>query len=171
MAVTVYTTPTCPFCQQVKMYLAQRGVPFREVDVSQDPAAAMEMVRISGQRGVPVTVIDGQVIVGFDRRRLEQALAGWQRRPRFGAAIADAAAMAAKGRTTLTKGVYVGKVSPGSVAERAGLRPGDVIVSFNQQPVANAQEFEQLVGRVVPGQGVPLTYVREGIYRQAVAHF
>ena len=66
MSVVVYTTPTCGFCHQVKAYLNQRGVPFTEHDVSRDPQAAAEMVRLSGQQGVPVVLIDGQVIVGFN---------------------------------------------------------------------------------------------------------
>ena len=66
MDVTVYTTPTCPYCHQVKQYLTQRSIAFREVDVSRDQAAAAEMVRQTGQQGVPVTVIDGQTVVGLD---------------------------------------------------------------------------------------------------------
>jgi len=91
MSVVVYTTPTCGFCQQVKTYLRRRGVPFTEYDVSRDPQAAAEMVRLSGQRGVPVVLIDGQVVVGVNRPLIDQLLA---RRavhpPRLGAAIADA---------------------------------------------------------------------------------
>ena len=71
MDIVVYTTPTCPYCHQVKEYLARQGLRFREVDVSQDAAGAAEMVRLTGQQGVPVTVIDGQVVIGFDRPRLE----------------------------------------------------------------------------------------------------
>lgn len=72
--VIVYTTPNCPWCAAVKQYLTERGVPFTEVDVSQDYEAAMEMVRKSGQMGVPVVEIDGEIVVGFDRERIDRLL-------------------------------------------------------------------------------------------------
>jgi len=74
MAVTVYSTPTCTFCNQVKRYLRERKVPFRDVDVSRDARAAAEMERKTGQRGVPVIDVNGKVIVGFDVRKLNAAL-------------------------------------------------------------------------------------------------
>ncbi len=72
--VIVYTTPTCPWCQMVKRYLQARGIPYTEIDVSADYNAAMEMVRKSGQTGVPVVEIDGEIVVGFDRERIDQLL-------------------------------------------------------------------------------------------------
>ncbi len=72
--VTVYTTPTCPWCQMVKRYLDARGIPYTEIDVSADYNAAMEMIRKSGQTGVPVVEIDGEIVVGFDRERIDQLL-------------------------------------------------------------------------------------------------
>ncbi|HHW18908.1 MAG TPA: glutaredoxin family protein [Firmicutes bacterium] len=72
--VTVYSTPTCPWCTRAKSYLKELGIPFEEKDVSVDIQAAREMVRISGQMGVPVLVIDGNVVVGFDKRRIDQLL-------------------------------------------------------------------------------------------------
>lgn len=72
--VIVYTTPTCPWCQAVKEYLAERGIPYEEVDVAADTEAAMEMVRKSGQMGTPVVEIDGEIVVGFDRGRLDYLL-------------------------------------------------------------------------------------------------
>ncbi|MCS7216919.1 MAG: glutaredoxin domain-containing protein [Candidatus Bipolaricaulaceae bacterium] len=72
--VIVYTTPTCPWCQMVKRYLEARGIPYTEVDVSQNYQAALEMVRKSGQTGVPVVEIDGEIVVGFDRERIDQLL-------------------------------------------------------------------------------------------------
>ncbi len=89
MSVVVYTTPTCGFCHQVKAYLHQRGVPFTECNVSRDGQAATEMVRLSGQQGVPVVLIDGQVVVGFNRPLIDQQLAQRATRPpRLGVAIA-----------------------------------------------------------------------------------
>lgn len=117
------------------------------------------MVRISGQRGVPVTVIDGQVVVGFDQARLAHLIAQ-ARRPRLGAAVAEASEMAAKGRCVVTQGAYVGKVAPDSPAARAGLRAGDVIVSIANQPVRSVSDLESLISRLRPGHAVPLSYWR-----------
>jgi glutaredoxin-like YruB-family protein len=72
--VTVYTTPTCPWCTRVKTYLRKNRVAFREVDVSSDFKAAEQMTARTGQRGVPQTDVDGQWVVGFDQARLDQLL-------------------------------------------------------------------------------------------------
>ncbi len=74
MNVIVYSTPTCPYCVMAKDYLTEKNIPFENVDVSADPARAKEMIQKSGQRGVPVIDIDGTIIVGFDRNRLESLL-------------------------------------------------------------------------------------------------
>ncbi len=74
MNVTVYSTPTCPFCHMVKDYLKQHKIEFKDVNVAEDHKAAMEMIRKSGQQGVPVTDVDGKIIVGFDREALNLAL-------------------------------------------------------------------------------------------------
>jgi glutaredoxin-like YruB-family protein len=73
-SVTVYTTPTCSWCTTLKRHLDQYGVKYREVDVSKDIRAAEAMVRKSGQQGVPQTEINGQMIVGFDRERINKLL-------------------------------------------------------------------------------------------------
>jgi len=73
--VRVYTTPTCAFCSLVKKFLEDMGVQYDEIDLMADPSKVSELVEISGQLGVPVTVIGNQVIIGFDRGKLEQALA------------------------------------------------------------------------------------------------
>ena len=72
--VLVFTTPSCPWCNRAKAYLRQRRVPFREVDVSRDAAAARDLVRRSGQMGVPVIEIDGRPVVGFDRPQIDRLL-------------------------------------------------------------------------------------------------
>jgi len=72
--VTVYTTPTCSWCGAVKDHLRSRGISFEEIDVSADMQRAREMVEKSGQYGVPVVDIDGEVIVGFDRGKINQLL-------------------------------------------------------------------------------------------------
>ncbi len=72
--VIIFTTPTCTYCNAAKRYLRQRGIRFRDVDVSRDPAAARDMQRRSGQTGVPVLDIDGHIVVGFDRAKIDQLL-------------------------------------------------------------------------------------------------
>lgn len=72
--ITVYTTERCPYCAMVKAYLSKKGISFTAIDVGKEEniEAAREMIRISGQRGVPVTVIDGDVIIGFDTTRFNE---------------------------------------------------------------------------------------------------
>lgn len=72
--VTVYTTPSCSWCTTLKTYLDQNQVPYREINVATDSQAAEAMVKKSGQQGVPQTEINGQMIVGFDRTRINQLL-------------------------------------------------------------------------------------------------
>ena len=72
--VKIYTTPTCTWCTASKRYFRQRGVQYQEIDVSRDQHSAHEMVHLSGQMGVPVIVVDNEVIVGFDKQRLDQLL-------------------------------------------------------------------------------------------------
>jgi len=72
--VTVYSTPTCTFCNKLKKYFNKHGIKFTDIDVSRNQQAAMEMARKSGQRGVPQTEIDGQIIVGFDTAKLSRLL-------------------------------------------------------------------------------------------------
>ena len=143
----------------MKEFLSQRDVSFEEIDVSRNPQAAAEMVRLSGQRGVPVTVVDGEAVVGYDRRRLEQLLQRGQR-PQVGAADAAGAKMATQERASVSHGAYVGRVRDGSAAARAGLQAGDVIISLANRPVEDASELEQIVSRLRMGQRVSLTYVR-----------
>lgn len=72
--VKVYSTPTCPFCMRAKQFLTENNITFENIDVSSNQEAAEEMVRKSGQMGVPVLEIDGEIIVGFDRERIKEAL-------------------------------------------------------------------------------------------------
>ena len=74
MAVIVYTTPFCPYCEMAKDLLNQHGVTFREVDVRSDRKAAKEMISKSGQDGVPVVEIDDKIIVGFDSKKILEAI-------------------------------------------------------------------------------------------------
>jgi len=72
--VTVYSTPACSWCQAAKEHLRAHNVPFDDVDVSADMARAREMVERTGQYGVPVLDIDGEIVVGFDRARINALL-------------------------------------------------------------------------------------------------
>lgn len=74
MQITVYSTPTCPFCKQVKEFLGEQKVEFKDIDVSEDQKLAQEMIDKSGQMGVPVIDIDGEIIIGFDQPALKKAL-------------------------------------------------------------------------------------------------
>jgi glutaredoxin-like YruB-family protein len=73
-SVKVYSTSTCPWCIRVKQFLGENNIPFENYDVSSDHAKADEMVQKSGQMGVPVLDIEGEIIVGFDKERIKQAL-------------------------------------------------------------------------------------------------
>lgn len=72
--VTVYTTPTCPYCTQVKRYLDEHDVQYTEVDVASDPSAAQELMSRTGQQGVPQTEIDGQFVIGYNTAEIDKLL-------------------------------------------------------------------------------------------------
>lgn len=72
--ITVYSTHSCPHCIRLKDYLAQRGIPFTNIDVSMDREGLDKMVQLSGQMGVPVIDIDGQIVVGFEKDKIEKLL-------------------------------------------------------------------------------------------------
>ncbi len=74
MNVTVYSTPTCPFCKQTMAYLKEHNVEFTDIDVMNDQEKAAEMIHKSGQMGVPVIDIDGQIVIGFDQKKLAELL-------------------------------------------------------------------------------------------------
>ena len=145
-----------------KELLSRRGVPYVERDVAADPRAAQEVMEISGQMGVPVIKVDGQVMVGFDARRLEQLISGstGQARPSFGLKIADASKIAMRQGAIPVFGAYVGGVREGSSAAKAGLRAGDIITEINMQPVSNANDLERVLKNLQPGSRVTLIFLR-----------
>jgi glutaredoxin 3 len=74
MNVKVYSTPTCPWCTKAKDYLRENNVSYEDYDVSLNREKAMEMINKSGQRGVPVLDIDGNIIIGFDKANIDKLL-------------------------------------------------------------------------------------------------
>ena len=72
--VIVFSTPTCSFYNAAKKYFREKGVKYTDIDVSRDQAAARDMVRRSGQMGVPVIDIGGRIVVGFNRPQIDQML-------------------------------------------------------------------------------------------------
>ena len=74
MIVTIYSTPTCPWCYKIKDYFNSKEIKFTEVNVAENRAGAAEMIQKSGQRSVPVTDIDGDIIVGFNQAEIEKLI-------------------------------------------------------------------------------------------------
>ncbi len=72
--VLVFTTPTCPWCRRTKRYFREKGIRFKEIDVTRDPRAAKDLVRWTGQMGVPVIRIGHHFIVGFDKPKIDKLL-------------------------------------------------------------------------------------------------
>jgi len=72
--VTIYSTPTCPYCKRAKDYLTQKGIPFTDYNVAEDREKAKEMIQKSKQMGVPVIVVGDDVIVGFNQAKLDSLL-------------------------------------------------------------------------------------------------
>ncbi len=74
MNIKVYSTPSCPYCKLTKDFLQEQGIEFEDIDVAANPSAANEMVKMSGQMGVPVIDVDGQIIVGWNKSALQEAI-------------------------------------------------------------------------------------------------
>lgn len=74
MAVSLYSTPQCPYCVMAKNYLKQNKIPFTEYNVAANPSKAEEMMRKSGQMGVPVLDVNGRILVGFRPADIQSAL-------------------------------------------------------------------------------------------------
>jgi glutaredoxin 3 len=72
--VTIYSTPTCHFCEMAKEFFAEKGIEYTGYDVSTDAAKREEMIQMTGQLGVPVIVIGDEMMVGFDRAKVAAKL-------------------------------------------------------------------------------------------------
>jgi len=124
--------------------------------VSRDGAALQELLQLTGQMAVPVITAGSEIIVGFDQPRLQRlaerfARPAAARRPALGALVRDAAG----------GGVLVGDVRPGSPADAAGLRPGDVVEAIDGAPVTSTMALERILGATPAERSVALR-VRRG---------
>ncbi|MDD2596691.1 MAG: glutaredoxin domain-containing protein [Candidatus Cloacimonetes bacterium] len=72
--IVVFSTPTCSWCRKIKDYMKANGFTYKEVDVSRDSRALADMIKKTGQQGVPQTWINGQAVVGFDKDKLDRLL-------------------------------------------------------------------------------------------------
>ena len=72
--VIVYSTPSCPFCMKTKQFLKEHNIEFEDIDVSADREKAEEMIKKSGQTGVPVIDIDGSIVIGYNVTKLKELL-------------------------------------------------------------------------------------------------
>jgi len=72
--VIMFSTPSCSYCKTAKKYFRQQGIRFKNVDISRNPAAARDMIRRSGQQGVPQILVGNKIIVGFDRPKIDRLL-------------------------------------------------------------------------------------------------
>ena len=72
--ITIYSTPTCHFCQMTKDFLKEKGIAYTDFDVAHDLEKRQEMIQKSGQMGVPVIFIGDEMIIGFDKERIASTL-------------------------------------------------------------------------------------------------
>jgi glutaredoxin 3 len=145
-----------------KEFLSQKKIPYIERDVAYDSDAAAELVRLSGQRGVPVIVVDQEIVVGFDRPRLERLLEGRKPGVSLGLRVTDAAKVARKEGLSTSAGAYVDRVKPGSLGQGAGVQPGDVITEINGWPVAGVKDLKAASAGLGSGKRATLTVLRGG---------
>ena len=135
---------------------------YTEYDVSQDRNAAAEVANLTGQMGVPVIVVDGQAIIGFNRQRLQQLIttSGTRKRTKLGMRVADANSAARKPGEPPVFGVLVGTVTPSSPGDIAGIKNGDIITVIGQKRIDNVVDLEQALDSYASGNRVPVTYYR-----------
>lgn len=164
MKVKIYTTPTCGYCHMAKQYLNERGITFEEHNVALDREAAAEMIELTGQMGVPVIVVDNEVVIGFNRTKLDQLLesGGGYGKISLGISIADASRIIQSPGSSIRSGVYVGSVKPKSYGDALGLRSGDIIIDVNKNNISNVSEFESVISSFRRGDKLSITYIREG---------
>jgi S1-C subfamily serine protease len=141
--------------------------------------AAMEMIRRSGQQGVPVVATEDEVILGFDQARLAKLAEKYAKpkRPPLGILAADASEYLARHPEKAanlpegTKGVYVGKIRPTTVAEAAGLQPGDVVTSVAGKRTPTMSKLDALIDTLQPGDSVTVRFLRDGSEAESKLQF
>jgi S1-C subfamily serine protease len=128
------------------------------------------MVNLTGQMGVPVTVINGQPVVGFDRVRIRELLSGADSAPqniRFGLKIADAVSAAPQMGVSPVPGAIIGEVTPGLLGEKAGLIPADIVTEINGGKIGGAADMEKALAGVKSGDIVTIMFLRSGQTRKS----
>jgi S1-C subfamily serine protease len=126
------------------------------------------MVNLTGQMGVPVIVIDGQSIIGFDRARISELLsAGQSPAVRFGLKIADASTMAQQMGVSPAPGAIIGEVFAGLLGERAGLKTGDIVTEINGRKITSAADMENALTGLKTGEIVTVLFLRSGEVRKS----
>jgi S1-C subfamily serine protease len=134
------------------------------------------MVDLTGQMGVPVIVIGKEVIIGFDRQRIQELIAaGAASSPgpdslpkvRFGLKIADAQKMTPQTGALVVSGAVIGDVTPGFTGERVGLKSGDVVTQINNQPISGAADMQLALAGVKSGDIVTIMFLRGGETRKS----
>ena len=72
--IRIFSTPSCPYCVTLKEYLKEKGFKYEDINIAEDKEAAKEIIEKSGQMGVPVSEINGEIIIGFDKVKINQIL-------------------------------------------------------------------------------------------------
>lgn len=72
--ITVYTTPTCPYCTKLKQWMDDEGIEYTEHNVAEDREKAKEMIQATGQQGVPQTIIGDQAVIGFQPEKIKELI-------------------------------------------------------------------------------------------------
>ncbi|HZD42416.1 MAG TPA: FAD-dependent oxidoreductase, partial [Methanomicrobiales archaeon] len=134
--IRVYTTKNCPYCRMVKAFLDKHGIPYQNIDVGEDREAAREMIRLTNQYAVPVTVVDNTVIIGFDAKMLNELIETEEAEVTFDLMVLGA------GPAGLTAAVYAGRelLETVVISENMG---GQVLESWG---IENYMGFEPIAG-------------------------
>lgn len=134
--ITVYSTNNCPYCRMAKSFLDRHGISYKSIDVGLDQVAAEEMVRLSGQYGVPVIKVDDKIIIGFDQNRLQSLITKEKRETAYDILITGA------GPAGLTAAAYCArkKIKTLIVSENIG---GQALASW---AIENYMGFRMITG-------------------------
>jgi membrane-associated protease RseP (regulator of RpoE activity) len=174
-AVTVYIRAGDPQCQALLKYLQGREIVPTVRDVTSDPSATATLFGRLGKIVVPVTQIDDKLLVGFDPVQLARYL---PRAGESGPSVAFGAAV--RGVTTESAqkyglpapfGVEVGRVTPDSAADQAGVQTGDVITAIGPYTVQSAEQFRTAIAARQPGDTMAITVWRQGTSHELSVNF